>query len=172
MITKLNEKNYKCYVLMVARVFPFEHPRKGEDTNFKQFIMKQKKIHTIRGNYDLWKKRIDKINTGEAYLSLRQWEGKAYHSKQPEFLSIDKIGLQKLTIVDHGNFWYMRIDSPDGTPKIHSDCIDGGGYRHDMRMFEMLSSNDGLGIVDFKNWFEKYDLSKPMAIIHFTGFRY
>ena len=25
---------------------------------------------------------------------------------------------------------------------------------------------------DFKEWFKGYDLSKPMAIIHFTAFRY
>ena len=35
-----------------------------------------------------------------------------------------------------------------------------------------LAKNDGLTLPDFKEWFYKYDLSTPMAIIHFTKFRY
>ena len=38
----------------------------------------------------------------------------------------------------------------------------------------MLAENDGLTFADWKAWFSnpKYDLSEPMAIIHFTKFRY
>lgn len=165
----------KTIVLMVSKVFPAYHPRKGECTDFKNLIAVGVKLHTIRGNYDLWKERVKQVEQQEAIISLRQWECVPYNSKQIEFdtlVSSDDIGVQKLTIVDHGNFWYMRIDDPDGTPKIHSDCIDNGGYKHDMHFFKNLSANDGLGIVDFKNWFKPYDLSKPMAIIHFSGFRY
>jgi len=35
-----------------------------------------------------------------------------------------------------------------------------------------LAKNDGLSLQDFKDWFKGYDFSKPMAIIHFTRFRY
>jgi hypothetical protein len=35
-----------------------------------------------------------------------------------------------------------------------------------------IALNDGLSFADFKAWFQDYDLSKPMAIIHFTDFRY
>ena len=35
-----------------------------------------------------------------------------------------------------------------------------------------LAKNDGLSLDDFKAWFKSYDLSQPMAIIHFTSFRY
>jgi hypothetical protein len=37
---------------------------------------------------------------------------------------------------------------------------------------DKLAENDGLSLVDFKAWFKGYDLSKPMAIIHFINFRY
>ena len=35
-----------------------------------------------------------------------------------------------------------------------------------------LAKNDGLSLTYFTDWFKGYDLSKPMAIIHFTKFRY
>lgn len=37
---------------------------------------------------------------------------------------------------------------------------------------ETLAKNDGLSLEDFKAWFKGADLSEPMAIIHFTPFRY
>lgn len=37
---------------------------------------------------------------------------------------------------------------------------------------EMIAENDGLTPSDFKNWFKGYKFTKPMAIIHFTDFRY
>jgi hypothetical protein len=37
---------------------------------------------------------------------------------------------------------------------------------------DKLSKNDGLSLPDFKAWFMGYDLNEPMAIIHFTTFRY
>lgn len=36
----------------------------------------------------------------------------------------------------------------------------------------LLAQNDGLSFNDWFNWFIGYDLSKPLAIIHFTKFRY
>ena len=35
-----------------------------------------------------------------------------------------------------------------------------------------LAHNDGLSEVDWRNWFERYDLTEPLAVIHFTKFRY
>lgn len=37
---------------------------------------------------------------------------------------------------------------------------------------DTLAQNDGLSYEDFEEWFKNYDFSKPMAIIHFTKFRY
>jgi hypothetical protein len=164
----------KKYVLTVSRYFPATHKRKGEETHFidsilsgflghKQYTLcrtKQNggdlilsgKIHTIRANYELWDKRIKEVQEGKAILSIRYWSGKPYNSKQVEIWQMDKdsgIGIQKLEF----NGLHGIVNGEWITPDV-------------------ISKNDGLLYPDFKEWFRKYDLSKPMAIIHFTSFRY
>jgi len=143
----------KTYVLTVSKYFPAKHPKAGGVTKFFDKIYFHEKIHTIRANYDLWKKRIDEVNKGNAIISVRQWTGKPYNSKQEEKFQLtkDKVGIQKLRLNPLG--WFIdNIDSDVTTKEI--------------------AKNDGLNYEDFKDWFKKYDLSKPMAIIHFTDFRY
>ena len=109
--------------------------------------------HDIRGNYELWAKRFKKINKGEAILSVRIWSGKPYQSKQQEIFKYDKthgIGLQKLE--QPNNFVFAPIDGK----KVNWDLV---------------AKNDGLSFEDFCDWF-KVRSDKPMAIIHFTDFRY
>ena len=36
----------------------------------------------------------------------------------------------------------------------------------------VLAANDGLSFNDWYEWFKAYDLNKPLAIIHFSEFRY
>lgn len=166
----------KTYVLTVSRTFPTYHKRKGENTGFIEKIKRGQcsmydngcchsdcnlfgddvKIHTIRLNYDFWSKRIREVQDGKAVLSLRYWSGKPYNSEQVEFLQLDKssgVGCEKLSfngknILDHLVGWDKE-----------TDIIN-------------ISNNDGLSLEDFKEWFKNYDLSQPMAIIHFTNFRY
>ena len=139
----------KKYVLIVSERFPATHKRAGENTNFIQQIKDGVKKHTIRGNYDLWKKRIDEIQSGKAYLSVRIWTGKPYNSKQKEILQLTEVGIQKL------ESWYFF-------------------YAIDNRELEItnedLATNDGLCTNDFEHWFRKAEY--PLAIIHFTDFRY
>lgn len=139
----------KKYVLIVSEKFPQTHQRAGEDTNFIQQIKDGVKKHTIRGNYDLWKKRINEIQAGKAYLSIRIWIGKPYRSKQKEILQLTEVGIQKL------ESWYFFYAIND----LESEITN-----------EDLSANDGLSLDDFKDWFKK--AKYPMAIIHFTDFRY
>ncbi len=120
------------------------------------------KIHTIRANYELWYKRIKEVQEGKAILSLRYWSGKPYNSKQIELARLDKnsgISVQKL------EFFESDFNCP------YTYGLDGVSNEP---LFEIskLALNDGLSLEDFKQWFRKYDLSKPMAIIHFTPFRY
>lgn len=35
-----------------------------------------------------------------------------------------------------------------------------------------VANNDGLKYLDWRRWFKDYDLSKPLAVVHFTKFRY
>lgn len=158
----------KTFVLTISMVFPTTHKRSGEPTFFKEQILTaqmdhekghglKEKIHTIRANYELWKNRIDQVKKGEAVLSLRYWSGKPYNSKQVEFCRLDKysgIGVQQI-IFDKDEVLKPFI-------KDSNTFIDRSE----------LSNNDGLSLPDFKEWFKKYDLSKPMAIIHFTDWRY
>lgn len=163
----------KTYVLTVSRVFPKRHARSGEPTYFREKILKgcnqlvdvpgdiyidlDPKIHTIRANYHLWKKRIDEVNAGEAILSVRYWSGKPYNSKQLRIIEFDKdsgVGVQQL-FFSGGRLIHPMIEPNTGISDIN-----------------ILAKNDGLSLEDFKEWFRKYDLSKPMAIIQFTKFRY
>lgn len=174
----------KTYYLTLSQTFPATHPRKGEPTYFKEkthnallwekgenvgyalnpsFAVpdgKQLKLHTIRGNYDRWDKIFEQIYAGEACLSLRVWSGKPYRSKQIEIARLTKddgIGLQKL------EFRNLEYD------EVFLRC-DVDGWPISKRV---LATNDGLSYKDWwKDWFRNYDLSKPLAIIHFTNFRY
>ena len=157
----------KTYVLMLSKEFPATHPRKGEPTGFRdKFLAAIKqleggwwKLHTIRANYTLWKKRIAEIQRGEAVLSVRQWSGKPYCSKQITIATLtaeDGVGLQQLTDLDtnaYGFYPCVRVD------KRNIDKL-------------LVAQNDGLSLTDWLSWFKNYDHFKPMAIIHFTNFRY
>ena len=151
--------NMKTYVVMISRTFPATHPRKRELTFFpeqilKSEVVKRHKIHTIRANYDFWRKRIEQVWLGEAELSLRYWSGKPYNSKQVEFLRLGKddgVGIQK-----------VEFKAEEFGP-----IVDGRN-----QFVSDLAANDGLSLTDFMAWFKGYDLSKPIAIIHFTKFRY
>ena len=155
----------KTYYLILSKVFPVTHYRSGKPTLFKDKFLaaiKQdgewRKLHTIRANYGLWKKRFEKIEKGEACLSIRQWTGKPYRSKQVEIVRLtreDGIGIQKLRIYDHEPFPFVYADR----------------YTRPVGWQE-LATNDGLSLNDWREWFKDYDLSQPTAIIHFTPFRY
>jgi hypothetical protein len=141
----------KTYILTISERFPKGHIKEGEGTNFVAFIARQIKIHTIRGNYELWAKRAEKINKGEARLSVRVWTGKPYNSKQREVFAFTKIGVEKIEKTFLG--WFI-------------DDIDSNYTLKD------FAGNDGLSVVNFKSWFKGQDFTEPKAIIHFTNFRY
>ena len=182
----MKEQKIKRYRLGVSKTFPATHPRKGEQTWFVEKInevmipishnaIMGKKIHTIRSNYPLWEKRMKEVQAGRAVIELFYWEGKPYHSHQIVFATLDKdsgCGVQELKMVDHGNFTYLTINNPNEKPHIHSDCVDFEQKKSCVKLIQYLSENDGLSLEDFKAWFKGYDLSKKMAIIHFTKFRY
>jgi hypothetical protein len=149
----------KTHVLIVSEYFPKTHYRSGEKTYFVDSIKEGTKIHTIRGNYELWKKRITEVENGDAILSVRIWTGKPYNSKQEEVFQFNQdsgIGVQKMMI--RNDKW--------NNPFIIKDCH--------LRSLDLsyLSKNDGLELEDFKKWFKKSEPYEVMAIIHFTLFRY
>lgn len=146
-----SRSSVKTYVLTLSKQFMTTHPKAGQPTDFFEKIRAGIKKHTIRGNYDLWKKRIDEIHAGIAVLSIREWSGKPYASPQIELMKTTQVSVQKLERTLLG--WF--VDDVD------SDLC-----------FYTLSANDGLSFEDFKSWFKSVKLNKPMAIIHFTNLRY
>ena len=177
----------KTYVITLSQVFPVKHPRKGEPTYFKEKMHNgllwdkgenvgyalnpsysipgdiQLKLHTIRANYPFWAKRFEKINAGEAVLSVRQWSGKPYRSKMIEICRLTKedgIGLQKLQ--------FKELLPFAGVKKSYELYIDGEIVCKIMP----LATNDGLSYEDWLAWFAKEDKSQAFAIIQFTSFRY
>lgn len=154
-------KKKATYVITLSKVFPGTHPKKGEPTYFREKLLKKLKLHTIRGNYDLWSKRIDKINKGQAILSVRQWEGKPYNSKcgsKQEIARFEKVGYQKINIrhFDH--------------PLAKMTNTEVGEEKKSIRIHK-LSENDGFNDQkDFIDWFPKELIGG--IIIHFTDFRY
>lgn len=143
----------KTYVITLSQVFPATHARAGEPTGFRENLCKTK-LHTIRANYEFWKTRFEQIEKGEACLSIRQWTGKPYRSKQVEIGRLtreDGIGIERL-----------MFDKSRFLPHVNYKPVGVGN----------LANNDGLSLEDWSEWFKGYDLSKPLAIIHFTKFRY
>jgi len=172
------------YKIMVSTVFPAGHPRKGQRTYFKDkielalgkfkagniiehakpgIIHVEPKLHTIRNNYPLWVKRMEKVHAGKALIDLCYWKlpgGRFTPSNEAiPFATLDK---------DSG-CGVQRFDNiTDTDALIHS--VIGLNIRY--RFKDCVALNDGLSFDDFKAWFKGYDLSKSMAIIQFTTFRY
>lgn len=141
----------KTYVIMLSKVFPKGHRREGEPTGFKEKLLSGEKIHTIRTNFPLWKKRIKEVQEGNACISVRQWEGKPYRSKQIEvarFTKEDGVGIEMLWLDS-----IVRL-------KPQLNAIPG------------LDSHDGLSREDWLSWFRHAPTGQALPIIHFTPFRY
>lgn len=167
-----------AYVVTLSKVFPTTHKRKGEPTNFAEQLlnaiwkahnMKTRfqdlgiKLHTIRGNYELWEKRFKKIDEGKAFLSIRCWTGKPYHSKQVEICKLKKsdgISIQRLEFQRERGIWFTQYITE--RPIVRNTIVP----------IKCLAENDGLTVDDWREWFKSNDLSKPLAIIQFTKFRY
>ncbi|MEA4975972.1 MAG: hypothetical protein VB046_09580 [Paludibacter sp.] len=170
------------YKIPVSPRFLSGHPRAGEKTDFVEKIVNNKsiwgglestrllsqeefgvKIHTIRKNYPLWKKRMQKVYDGRAVIDLCYWAKPGGRftpgNELITFATLDKdsgCGVQKIIFKD--NFVCAAIETSYAANLVVPASI--------------ISVNDGLSLEDLEAWFKGYDLSEPMAIIHFTKFRY
>lgn len=156
------------YYLTLSQQFPSTCLKAGKPTFFRDKVHAAitgnadywNKLHTIRVNHDSWAKRFKKIAAGKACLSIREWIGKPYGkgSTQHEIVRLtreDGIGLQQLRFTVGAN--NRRVVVIDNTPQPS---------------IPVLAMNDGLSTEDWNDWFRGSSCSKPMAIIHFTKFRY
>lgn len=169
------KKKLKTYNIMLSKVFPVTHKRAGKATFFSQKVQaainptvypnEVPKLHTIKANYPLWKKRIAEVQAGNAEICLRQWTGLPYRSKTVEIMRLgwqDGVGIQRLNFGWHNGEqipviegWYMYGENGSKTE---------------------LAKNDGLSLEDWQEWFKGHEHDtvhdNPLAIIHFTNFRY
>ena len=147
----------KTHILILSQTFPKGHSEVGKPTRFGASVSQCVKIHTIRENYTVWENKIKEVLEGEAWLSIRIWEDKPYRSRQIELLSLDKnsgVGIQKLRSFDD----------------VAAYFIGSNGNVLPVSLQE-LANNDGLSLNEWKGWF-KDNAKFPLAIIHFTDFRY
>ena len=148
----------KKVIVSLCRVFPKEHRKAGEETDFEAKVKDGRKIHTIRYNgNDVWAKRFKDISEGRKYLSLRQWTGRPYNSEQREITKVEKIGLQKVT---------MTYNSGDSIPQVWID-----GKAQDI---ETVAKNDGMTVEEFVDWFfgSRKENYFEGVVIQFTDFKY
>jgi hypothetical protein len=145
----------KTHVLRISKTFPSYHPKRGQPTHFRGKIELEDKIHTVRENYEFWKKRLDEVNAGKAILSVRQWIDKPY--KQPgdeTMFEMDKVKYETFELSELG---MIRV----------------GGRMLYIEEHSMMASNDGLTQQDFYDWFKLGRKVIPLGIvIHFTDFIY
>ena len=158
---ELKSAKLKTYVLTVSKNFLGSHPQAGKPTGFKDEILSGNKKHTIRGNYPYWAKIISEVNSGRGVLSIRQWSGLPYRSKQVEIAKFNKLGCQKISIsgISGRKVGNVSVQSPDAkkSRKLKKEQIT------------TLANNDGLSIADFKSWFSS---NFEGIIIHFTDLLY
>jgi hypothetical protein len=145
----------KTFVITISKTFPSYHHRKGEPTYFNSGLTLRRKKTTIRGNYKFWKRRVDLINAGEAVLSVREWIGKPYFSKQQELMQFTKVGIQKCDVEFYKGYGFITIDDR---------------LKYDVLTVISVITNDGLTTEDFAAWF-KYPIIDG-CILHFTELRY
>jgi len=105
------------------------------------------KIHTIRQNFEYWKKFEGKE------VALFTWEGKPYHSNQKIFCVKRIVNVQEIEYKAQ-RFWF------------NIKCIEIAIPN------KILAMNDGFReVFEFEHFFKKYKPGK-MAILHFTDFKY
>ena len=166
------------YQLIISESFPKWHSRAGEPTEFCRSIKNTMrfekhgdspkrpefmKLHTFRGDYAKWRKRFDKIERGEACLSVRVWAGVPYRSDQRVICNLGKddgIGLQLLQFHEPGKTFTWV-----GEPHVDGKRVG----------VAQLANNDGLTVEDWIRWLleaPKSDLTQDFALIQLTDFRY
>jgi hypothetical protein len=114
------------------------------------------KIHTIRKNYDYWKKSEGKE------VALFTWEDKPYRSKQKVFCVKKIVSVQEV---------YLYKDKTDDVYFTRFQHPFPGNAVFDRYL---MAKNDGFeDAAYFRVWFagKEYKPGK-MAILHFTDFMY
>jgi hypothetical protein len=120
------------------------------------------KIHTIRQNYEYWKK-FEGQN-----IALCYWSGKPYRSKQIIFC------VKKLVSVELAVLYFNYTKNFEkASMKISALKLNADGHKKYVKTDQLfLMVNDGFDSTrKFRDWFWNYHKGE-MAILHFTDFQY
>lgn len=168
----------KLVVLMLSQAFLMGHSKVGKPNYFveqlsnalhehseyevqlsdsESVVVRGKKLHTIRENYEYWKEKAGKINAGEMELSIRVWSGKPYRSPQVEIARLSHVGVQLVE---------MGYSTDDAQPIVYVDNVLKPNVAAEM------AKNDGLQLEDWIEWFFKKTNTFRGVILHFTDFKY
>jgi hypothetical protein len=128
----------QVYVLTVSNYFPNYPRNRGENTGIEDKIKNGIKIHELRSDYFMWKKRIDDVNARRAILSIRRWSGKPYQNRQIEIMQLEKAGIQMLT----------NSKNRDGSTSYWRVTVDNNQFVD----FITLSKNEGKPAEEWRNW--------------------
>ena len=152
----MTTKRRKMAVLMLSTAFMKGHSKAGKPTEFMHKLLAGTKLHTIRGNFEWWQSKAEKINAGEMYLSIRQWSGKPYRSQQVEVARISHLEVQRFE---------AAYGSTDPQPRV---WIDGC----EVADVEQVAHNDGLELAEWQEWFFKHTNHFEGVVLQFTSFKY
>lgn len=168
----------KIVVLVLSQAFLMGHSKAGKPNYFVQqlsnalhgcsehkvqlpdgdsIIVRGKKLHTIRQNYEYWKEKTEKINAGEMELSIRVWSGNPYKSLQVEVARLSHVNIQLVE---------MSYSTEDAQPIVYIDNV------LKPNIAEEMARNDGLQLEDWIEWFFKKTNTFRGVILHFTDFKY
>lgn len=87
----------KTFVIILSHTYPSAHVEAGVETLFRKKFEAKEKRHTIRKNYGYWRQAFDQIEAGLGLLSIREWSGQPYRSKQRVIANLtrkDGIGME------------------------------------------------------------------------------
>jgi hypothetical protein len=135
-------------VLTLSKRFLSYHPRAGEPTHFRDKYLAGAKIHTIRANAKGYYKNGDLV-------SVREWSGKPYASKQDVIWDGVRIGVVPVQI---GGIDFAFVGRPNAIVSVP---------------LGQLARNDGLCLHDLLDWLKVDDKHTfHGSLIYLTGFRY
>jgi len=177
-------------VVVILSKDTFENGKKiNKPSDFAGKVKTGRKLHTIRGNFEYWDKKIAKMKESGGVLSVRQWSAAPYRSPQEVIIEVtaDKVGVQKLELTQRGQYINHTTESGESIDSLvmyeYYAQVDG----LPVSLLE-LAKNDGLTENEFVAWFApvftaaraKYkdlaeissSLTIDFAVIHFTPARY
>jgi hypothetical protein len=128
------------------------------NSRFVTPILDGRKIHTIRKNYEFWKRHDGK------YCNIHIWKGKPYRSKQQNICK-KIIHVQPILIYHNENLDGAKMPpvflGQHGRIDIFSLAMNDGFFDENRNVCED----------DFIDWFYDYPDGK-LAVLHFTDYWY